>query len=133
MKTPEEIKQASVEYSNLIKHMDDLHTEACQLDFQAGANWMKDQSTSQIEDLTKEVEELKEAVEYRAGNALENLHALRQVQMENIRYREALEGLVNYSRELLSRGETPVTRENFIKSINEAKAALHPLVKEGEK
>jgi uncharacterized coiled-coil DUF342 family protein len=58
MKTPEEIKQASSQYADLIKHMDDLHTEACQLDFQAGANWMKDQSTSQIEDLTKENEEL---------------------------------------------------------------------------
>jgi uncharacterized coiled-coil DUF342 family protein len=114
MKTPEEIKQASSQYADLIKHMDDLHTEACQLDFQAGANWMKDQSTSQIEDLTKENEELSKENDELHNSLLQrtdqNIDLTKEVeskkesirilmkqldtqQESNDRYREALEGL----------------------------------------
>jgi Skp family chaperone for outer membrane proteins len=85
------------------------------------------QFTSQIEELTKEVERLKAEKQRVLDLAKSNIkwHRNRnhELKLENDRYREALEYTKNY-----------LTKGGFGRHdcLNKVSIALHPLVKEGE-
>jgi hypothetical protein len=134
MKTPEfniEATKYARRHTGYLPADDERYIDAYN-HFKAGMEKAWTDATSQIEDLTKEVERLK----FDYNSQFQETKRLRDVvfklESSNDRYREALEEVVNRCN--AAGGPDERFMDIIILDIRKyASSALHPLVKEGEK